>query len=328
MDLKQITYFTWTYEARSFTAAAKKANIVQPALSMQIKRLEQELGLKLFKRNPAGIQPTPAADQLYKHCNVIIGELADARERLGRLSEASETSGRITVGVPPALTRRILAPVLVELLDKYPKLEVSILEAYSGSVVDWVKSGKVDFALGASPPDSATLKRRLVCHDTVVLVSSRPINGTNFSPCDLAALPALKLIFPANPNGLTASLRKRVKTGEIAPERIVEIDSNVGSMELARTSDWALISPLLAIPEETSPQLYVYPITRPKLPFPIYLLYDQARPLTKPALRFLELLKERLRIDKQSAASADGTGANGFRQHCCITGADAPITNG
>lgn len=300
MDLKQITYFTWTYETKSFTAAARKANIVQPALSMQIKRLEQELGLRLFKRDPSGIQPTPAAEQLYKHCNVIIGELATARETLGRLSKTEDVSGRITVAMPPALTRRILAPVLVQLLESFPLLDVSIVEAYSGSVVEWVRGGKVDFALGASPPDSPTLKRRLIWQDTMVLVSSKPINGPSQTPCDLTKQKGLNLIFPSNPNGLTALLRERTEAGDIIPQRIVEIDSNVGSMELARTSDWVLISPLLAIPDDQPSQLYIYPIKKPKLPFPIYLLYDQARPLTVPALRFIELLKRHLVIDKNS----------------------------
>lgn len=296
MDLKQITYFAWTFESRSFTAAAKKANIVQPALSMQIKRLEQELGLPLFKRNPSGIEPTPAAEQLYKHCNIIIAELASAKEKLGRLSRVTDTAGKITVGMPPALTRRVLAPVLLDLLEIYPKLEVSVVEGYSGSVVDWVRTGKVDFALGASPLDGPTLKRRLIYNDTVVLASSRSINGPTFTPCDLSGMQGLKFIFPCNSTGLKARLNKLLSDGAILPERIVEIDSNVGSMELTRRSDWVLISPQLAIPEEYTSELFIYPICKPKLPFPIYLLYEQGRPLTAPSLRFIELLKAQLRV--------------------------------
>jgi LysR family nitrogen assimilation transcriptional regulator len=51
MDLRQITYFMWVYEEGSFTRAAQKAGVVQPALSMQIKRVEEEFGLPLFERN-------------------------------------------------------------------------------------------------------------------------------------------------------------------------------------------------------------------------------------------------------------------------------------
>jgi len=66
MELRQLKYFTCLYEEGSVTRAAQRLNIVQPALSMQIAKLEEELGQTLFERSSKGMHPTEAGDQAYR----------------------------------------------------------------------------------------------------------------------------------------------------------------------------------------------------------------------------------------------------------------------
>ena len=62
LDLRHIQYFVCLYEEGSVTRAARRLNVVQPALSMQIRRLEKRLGVDLFERTPRGVVPTPSAE--------------------------------------------------------------------------------------------------------------------------------------------------------------------------------------------------------------------------------------------------------------------------
>lgn len=296
MDLKRLTYFTWVYEEGSFTAAAKKAHVVQPTLSMQVKRLEDDLGVKLFERTLTGVLPTPAGKRLYRHSLAITREVALAQEAIAELGPSKEIAGAIRVGVPMALSRGVLAPTLLEFFERYPHIDVGVKEAYTGTVVEWVQSGQVDFALGALPSVGPGLMQKLIFSDTVVLISSRPINGPNHSPCDLAGLSGLKLILPSTGHSFAAFVRTCIDEGSIRPDRLVEIDGNVGSMELMRSSDWALLSPFVAVCSRRYSDLFVYPVSNPKIPFNVYLVFDQRRPLSAGALRFLEILKRQLQI--------------------------------
>jgi LysR family nitrogen assimilation transcriptional regulator len=296
LDLKRLTYFTWVYEEGSFTAAAKKANVVQPTLSMQVKRLEDDLGVKLFERTLGGVLPTPAGKRLYRHSLAITREVALAQEAIAEMGPSAEIAGAIRVGIPMALSRGVLAPTLLEFFERYPHIDISLKEAYTGTVVEWVQSGQVDFALGALPSVGPGLMQKLIFSDTVVLISSRPINGPNHSSCDLAALTGLKLILPSTGHSFAGFVRACINEGSIKPDRLVEIDGNVGSMELMRCSDWAVLSPFVAVSNGRYNDLFVYPVSNPKIPFNVYLIYDQRRPLTPAAVRFLEIIKRQLRI--------------------------------
>jgi LysR family transcriptional regulator, nitrogen assimilation regulatory protein len=294
MDLRQITYFTWVYDEESFTTAAEKARVVQSTLSMQIKNLEAELGVRLFERARSGVRPTRAGTRLYKHCLVITRELALARAALTELKPGEQVAGNIAVGIPPVLSQGVIAPTLLEIFETYPEVNVVVREAYTGTVVEWVREGKVDFALGALPSKGPGLMQRLIYRDTVALISGRRLNGANHTPCDLTKLKGLKLIIPSSKHSFASFIRKCIDDGTIVPEKVLEMDGYVSGMELPRVSDWVSLLPSGALSGKKE-GLYVYPVAKPRIPFNVYLVYDQRRPLTAAAMRFIEVITRHLR---------------------------------
>lgn len=139
MDLKQINYFMWVYEERSFSRAAAKANVVQSALSMQIRRIEDEFGVLLFNRLPRGVEPTEAGRKLYERCVPITRNLALAREELSGASDLVALSGVIRVGLPGSFNRGVLCNILLPFMERYPDVRLTISEAYTGTLIDWVR---------------------------------------------------------------------------------------------------------------------------------------------------------------------------------------------
>jgi hypothetical protein len=82
VDVRKLRYFVSVFEEGSFTRAAKRENIVQPALSVQITQLEKELTVKLFERSSQGIQATLAGEHYYKFCKTLLRSLEAATQEM------------------------------------------------------------------------------------------------------------------------------------------------------------------------------------------------------------------------------------------------------
>jgi hypothetical protein len=104
VDLRQIRYFMWIYEHRSFSAAARKANVAQPALSIQIRHLEEELGVTLFERSSGGAVPTDLGRKFYELCTPVRDGVDFARQQMSELASSEgllgESSPIFLNGIP------------------------------------------------------------------------------------------------------------------------------------------------------------------------------------------------------------------------------------
>jgi LysR family transcriptional regulator, nitrogen assimilation regulatory protein len=297
MDLKQINYFMWVFEERSFSRAATKANVVQSALSMQIRRIEDEFGVQLFNRLPRGVEPTEAGRKFYDRCVPIARNLAMARDELSGASDLAAVSGVIRVGLPGSFNRGVLCNVLLPFMERYPGVKLTISEAYTGTLIDWVREGSVDFALGVRPSEEGGLIQKLIYRDRVVLMSGAPINGQSFRPCDLGSVENLKLILPAPNQSFGSLVQKHIEQGSIQTARTIEINGTVGAFQLARSSDWGVLTPFVSVCRESGRSgLYIYPIANPEIPFDLYLVYDKRRPPNIAARQFMAFVEAELRV--------------------------------
>src|SRR5688572_29288658 len=107
MDLRHVRYFVALYEEQSVTKAAARLNVVQPAVSTQVRHLEAEFGVILFERTPTGVFPTAVARSLYPICLEIQQSLADAQQLLQNAK--GMITGTLTMGVPPSLAQGLLS---------------------------------------------------------------------------------------------------------------------------------------------------------------------------------------------------------------------------
>lgn len=296
MDIRQIQYFIRVYEERSFSRAAERANVVQPALSMQIRRLEEELKTSLFDRTPKGIEPTIAGDRLYQLCLPIIHSIADARQEIMELGNGTRVAGSLRVGTPPSVNRGILGRVLSEYAETYPEVEVTVTEAYSDNLTALVQQGALDLALGGAPGGNTGLYHRIALRDQLMLVASHPANGRSLTPCRLRSLRDFKLIVPPRQTFLGSTIYNYIASGELQPKRVMEIEGVTATLEMARASDWVTIFPFIAMHRDIRrDEFYVYPIVDPPMSFNLYFVFDLRRPLTAASRAFSEILENALR---------------------------------
>ena len=142
MDLRQIRSFAAVIEEGSINRAAERLRCAQPSVSVQMRHLEQELGLTLLDRKARGVSPTPAGERFYTDCLKILGDVETARQRMTDWSR--EVSGALAAGIIPTISKGALHKVLPAYANEYPNVEIRIAEAYSGTLTEWVLKGELD----------------------------------------------------------------------------------------------------------------------------------------------------------------------------------------
>ena len=293
LDVRKLRYFVSVFEEGSFSRAAERENIVQPALSTQIKQLETELCVKLFERSTQGIQPTPAGQHFYKLSKDLLRTLEAAGQQMRDFG--GSISGFIRVGIMPSICRGPLATILTRYSDAYPDVEIKILEAYSGTLADQVIAGALDFAICNRPASQTELKLRLLHRDRVILVSGPTKKLTPWKPCRLAHMPDLKLVLPSSQHSLRRVLDKHIKAGRIKPARIMEMDGLGATMRFVQSSDWSTTLPSVAVIDDAKSDTFIMsPIASPELSSDIYELHLPARPLSLPAQKLVQMVHEEL----------------------------------
>jgi DNA-binding transcriptional LysR family regulator len=177
MELRHLRYFIAIAEERSFTGAAERLWIAQPGLSTQMRRLEAELGVQLFDRHPRGIELTQAGELFLKRARVAVSA-ADVALATGRDLEAG-VIGSLRLGIAVGARWSLVAELLLRFGQERPGVELSVVEAYGGTLWRALRAGRLDALVAPTGHGSADLRAlELGYEDWVVLVGAgHPLAG-------------------------------------------------------------------------------------------------------------------------------------------------------
>jgi DNA-binding transcriptional LysR family regulator len=153
MDLKTLRYVEAIAQHGSFTKAAGALHVVQPVLSVAIKRLEQDLGVTLFSRESRRVMPTAEGRLLLAHASRIFQELDSLKRELRDTSEL--LAGDITVGLPPMFGMTFFPPTIAAFNAAYPGVTINAIEGSADEIARLLDNGVLDLAV---------LERRRVRH--------------------------------------------------------------------------------------------------------------------------------------------------------------------
>lgn len=240
MDLKQLEYFVRVAELGSFTRAAIALDVAQPALSRQIRLLEVELRQNLLARNGRGATPTEAGKLLLEHGRGILHQVAVAREELGVARGA--LAGRVSIGLPPSLSRLVTVPLTQAFRDKLPQAQLTLTEGFSLVMVDGLRMGNLDMALLYNPERSPDMEQTLLHEEELVLISARadvpdgkaPKAGKARPAVALRDAVALPLILPSRPNAFRLLLETETMRIGTQLRIAMEVDGLNGILSLVR----------------------------------------------------------------------------------------------
>src|ERR1700751_2108920 len=156
MGLRQLTALVTVAEVGSVTKAAQLLHLVQPAVTRQIRTLEEEVGVPLFDRTRQGMTLTPAGKVLVERARRALHELELARTEI-RPSGRGEVTGIVRVGLLESVLDVLAEPLATAVVSRHPGIELRILTAYSGYLRDWLDSGDIDMSLLYTRADTSSL---------------------------------------------------------------------------------------------------------------------------------------------------------------------------
>jgi LysR family nitrogen assimilation transcriptional regulator len=167
MTPRQLTYFLRIAELGSFTRAAAVLHVAQPALSRQIKQLEDDLGVHLFARSDAGIRLTEAGVLLAERARVLLQQFENVR--IGVSALATSVQGKLHFGMPPSLFDLVTIPLIAGYSQQYPAVRLSVTEGISSTVYQLVLSGDLDVGIVSSSESMTGLAHRPLIKEPLFL---------------------------------------------------------------------------------------------------------------------------------------------------------------
>ncbi len=155
MTITQYEYIVAVDTYRHFATAAAHCHVTQPTLSMQIQKLEDQLGIILFDRDKHPVLPTDAGAAIIKQARQIIAE----HERLIEIARESKSiiAGTLSIGVIPTLAPYLLPLFINKFMKKYPEVELKVTELTTEQIIDQLKRGLIDCGLMAVPIDDSSI---------------------------------------------------------------------------------------------------------------------------------------------------------------------------
>ncbi len=171
MDLQQLRYMTALSQELNFVRAAKKSHVTQPTLSQQIKKLEDELGARLFERSSKQVRLTAAGEKFLPAAVAVLSALEKGIQDLR--DDSAEILGEIRVSAIPTLGPYVLPEIITQLRRKAPKLKLQIYEETTSVLIDSLKSGKTDLGILALPVDGEGIASKVTVREAFYLAVSK-----------------------------------------------------------------------------------------------------------------------------------------------------------
>jgi DNA-binding transcriptional LysR family regulator len=171
MEIRQLRAFTAIAETRTFTAAAHRVHITQAAISMQIRQLENEVGIPLFVRTPRRVVLTEAGEKLLERAQLILREHDAALAEIAELAGAEY--GRLRIGSSSAtVTADRLPDILAELKLVHKNVDISVTSGTSESLVKHILAGDIDVGFVSLPVEAKNIETEVLSHDQLVAIGS------------------------------------------------------------------------------------------------------------------------------------------------------------
>ena len=222
MELKQLKYFVAVVDCGTMSQAAVQLNMVQPALSQQISRLEAELSTRLLNRSNRGISLTEPGVAFYREAVLALRHANEA----ARVAKQARLTGSVSIGLSPSICTLVGLPLMLAMKEKYPDIRLHIVEGMSGHLTQMLNTRQIDLAILFNDKDAKRWSVTPLVQEKLFVIGSRT-GSTKKIPekVNLHTLKDLPLILPTPGHGLRQAIDLALATAKIRPKLAAEIDS-------------------------------------------------------------------------------------------------------
>lgn len=171
MTIVQLEYVVAVDTYRSFIMAAQKCFVTQPTLSMQIQKLEETLGVKLFDRSKQPVVPTEIGIEIINQARIVLTENQKIKEIAS--DRQKELSGELKIGIIPTVAPYLLPKIINGFVEKYPQVKLIVWEKTTEEIIQQLKLGMIDCGLLSTPLHEHALVEVPVFYENFVAYVSK-----------------------------------------------------------------------------------------------------------------------------------------------------------
>lgn len=296
MELRQLRYFVAIVDHGALSRAAQVLHIAQPALTQQLRQLEDELGAQLLHRSAQGVLCTDAGKIFYQHAQAILKQVIDAKAAVTQSTD--RPSGTVALGLPQSISGALALPLLLAAQQRYPEIELQLTEELTGNLIEQLKSGRINLAVlfddgqmhgFASTPVLEEQMLFVLRNDSQLAQTANIFADTTVT---LAQAVACTLILPGIAHGVRPGIESTARAHGLSLTRVIEINS-VAILKSAILADMgATIIPAAPLLDEIERgQMLALPLA-PAIARTITLCTAKTIPLTNAASAVARLVLE------------------------------------
>lgn len=290
MDFDQIETVIEIARHNSFSRAAERLYRTQPAISKQVRSLENELGQKLFHRTGKQVEPTAAGRILLEHCTQLAELRRQAKDALERMRLVPR--GRLAVGANEATSLYVLPPVFAAFRARYPEVHLRIHRNFTRKLVERILANTLDFAVVSLPVDDKDLAVLPMFRDELVVIVPPRHALASHRSVTVEELAAHPLIIPRT--GRTRALFERMFANRgLEPRVSLELASVEAIKKFVAVGlGISLVSRSFAAEEEANGVLRLIPLDGIHLTRELGLIYHRDKCICPVMAAFLQVVSE------------------------------------
>ncbi|MFN3349021.1 LysR substrate-binding domain-containing protein [Pseudorhodoplanes sp.] len=294
ITLRQLQAFRTVAAFGSFTRAAERLNVAQPALSLSIRELERELNLRLLDRTTRRVELTGAGREFLQSADKLLADLERAVRDARDLSDKKR--GRIVVAAPPLLAAMIVPAAIADFNAAFPGIDVGIVDVRNDQILDRLRAGEADLAIGTFDERADGIRREVLAQDALAVFFAPASPLANKRRVKWADLRDHKLIMLTRDSSIrTLTEGTLVQAGHDPGRPLYEVSQITTAVMLAEAGLGASVLPAYAWSFAHGRNVVSRPLVEPQVARNIYLIQPDGRSLSPAAEGFARTLRKQTR---------------------------------
>ncbi len=276
LSLDRLRAFSYVVELGSFSAAAERLELSQPAVSQQVRELERNIGVRLIERVGRRATPTAAGEELLGHARRIEANVGAALDAMVR--HAKGTIGRIRIGAGATACIYFLPPVLRALRGRFPALDIVVSTGNTSDVMKMIEENSLDFGLVTLPAEGRVFDVQALLEDEFVAIAAPDADALpeRVAPADLAKRHLVLSQSGANTRALIDQWAMRAG---VTLKPVMELDSVEAIKEIVGAGLGCGVVPRMALPPTNARRQLVVRSLAPKLIRKLAIVMRRDKPL-------------------------------------------------
>jgi LysR family transcriptional regulator, nitrogen assimilation regulatory protein len=289
MDLKQLRSFLTVADTGNVTRASELLNLVQPAVSRQLRLLEEDLSVELFQRERHGMVLTEPGKALCVYARRALLELDRARTEIK--GSADGIAGLVTVGLLPSTCDIIASPLVSAVAARYPGIRIRIATGYAGDLQGWLETGELDVAILYSVERDPQVRAQPLLEEPLWVVGAPGANLRRRRPVPFANLRGRPMILPSGPRGIRTLVDEACAVSKVELTVVAETNAMGIQKSLVLGGHGLTILPPIAFAAElASKRVSAAPLVDPRVTRTIAVALSGKRSVGRHVQRTVDLL--------------------------------------